>query len=72
MTVAVTSSAQASRIESLRGELEALLKEKLGVKIAVEVVAPGALDADTEIHSSPKPKRFRDERSLPTQHHPAG
>ena len=28
----------------------------------VEVVPPGALDAWTEIKTSPKPKRFRDER----------
>jgi len=25
-------------------------------------VAPGQLDAWTELHTSPKPKRFRDER----------
>lgn len=38
------------------------LQEKLGVEIPVEVVAPGELDALTEIASSPKPKRFRDDR----------
>jgi len=26
------------------------------------VVGPGVLDDDTELHTSPKPKRFRDER----------
>jgi hypothetical protein len=33
------------------------------VRIRAEVVAPGALDEWTEIHVSPKPKRFRDERT---------
>ena len=42
--------------------LETMLKEKVGVRFEVEVHPPGALDADTEIHTSPKPKRFRDER----------
>jgi hypothetical protein len=32
------------------------------VRIGVEVVAPGALDELTELRTSPKPKRFRDER----------
>ncbi len=41
---------------------EARLKERLGVRIAVEVAPPGALDGWTELHTSPKPKRFRDER----------
>jgi hypothetical protein len=34
----------------------------LGVRIAAEVVPPGALDAWTEVNVSPKLKRFRDER----------
>jgi phenylacetate-CoA ligase len=41
---------------------EARLKERLGIRIRVELADPGALDAWTEIHTSPKPKRFRDER----------
>jgi hypothetical protein len=32
------------------------------VKIHARVVGAGALDDDTELHASPKPKRFRDER----------
>jgi hypothetical protein len=36
--------------------------DRLGVRIRAEVVLPGALDAWTEVHTSPKPKRFRDER----------
>ncbi|MBW2268576.1 MAG: hypothetical protein JRH16_08355 [Deltaproteobacteria bacterium] len=62
MIVAVTSSAPSSEFEGLRSELESLLKEKIGVRFEVEVHPLGALDALTEIHSSPKPKRFRDER----------
>ena len=59
MIVCVTSEHPS---DALRDELEAILKEKIGVKFSVEVSAPGSLDADTEIGKSPKPKRFRDER----------
>jgi phenylacetate-CoA ligase len=38
------------------------LKDRLGVKIGVEVVAPGGLDEWTEVGTAPKLKRFRDER----------
>ena len=41
---------------------EERLKERFGVRIGAEVSAPGSLDDWTEIHTSPKPKRFRDER----------
>jgi len=62
MIVCVTTPAPASEHEALRAELEALLKDRIGVRFAVEVGAPGSLDALTEIATSPKPKRFRDER----------
>jgi len=39
-----------------------VLHQRFGVKIHAKVVPPGALDDDTELHTSPKPKRFRDER----------
>ena len=42
--------------------VEAKLRDRLGVKIAVEVVRPGALDAWTEFGTAAKLKRFRDER----------
>ena len=42
--------------------IEQKLKDRLGVKIQVEVVRPGQLDEWTEIATSPKPKRFRDDR----------
>jgi hypothetical protein len=62
MVVSVASEAPAGEFPAIRAELEARLKEELGLRIRAEVVALGALDAWTEIHTSPKPKRFRDER----------
>ena len=48
--------------DEVRAEVEDKLKARLGVRIQAEVVSQSALDAMTEIHTSPKPKRFRDER----------
>lgn len=48
--------------DGLAAAAEERLKERLGVRIRVELAGPGELDAWTEIHTSPKPKRFRDER----------
>jgi phenylacetate-CoA ligase len=62
MIVSVVSAAEAGEYPQIQAELEAALKEKLGLRFGVEVVAPGSLDDATEIHTSPKPKRFRDER----------
>jgi len=62
MIVLVTTNAPTSDHGAIQTELETLLKEKIGVKFAVEVNVPGALDALTELKTSPKPKRFRDER----------
>jgi len=63
MTVSVVShAASAGEREALRARIETRLKEELGVRIRAEVVAAGALDAWTGIHTAPKPKRFRDER----------
>jgi len=62
MIVLVTTNAPTSDHATIQTELETLLKEKIGVKFAVEVNVPGALDALTELKTSPKPKRFRDER----------
>ncbi len=63
MTVHLTSRAAESTWDDLAREAAARLKERLGVRILAQVQAPGSLDAWTEIHSSPKPKRFRDERA---------
>jgi phenylacetate-CoA ligase len=42
--------------------VESKLKDRLGVRVAVEMVSPGALDAWTEVGTAAKLKRFRDER----------
>ena len=63
MIVAVTTTADAGDFATIATELETLLKEKIGVKIRVEVGVLGSLDELTEIKTSPKTKRFRDERS---------
>ena len=62
MVVSVTSEAPPADFARIQQAVEARLKEKLGVRIACDVVVPGALDAWTELHTAPKPKRFRDER----------
>jgi len=62
MVVSVTSDADPSTFEALGAAVEARLTERLGVKIRAEVVAPGALDAWTEVGVAPKLKRFRDDR----------
>ena len=63
MIVMVTTEAPTASHEGIRDQLESLLKEKIGVKFGVEVHAPGALDDLTQLKTSPKPERFRDERS---------
>jgi phenylacetate-CoA ligase len=62
MTIHVVSRAPESDRPEIAAAAEDRLKERFGVRIAVEVAAPGALDEWTELHTSPKPKRFRDER----------
>ena len=62
MVVTVTSAVDENRREGLRERIETRLKEDLGVRIGCEVVGVGGVDEWTEIHTSPKPKRFRDER----------
>jgi phenylacetate-CoA ligase len=62
MVVAVVSSAAPARFPEIADAVERRLHERFGVKIRAQVVRPGALDEWTEISTSPKPKRFRDER----------
>jgi phenylacetate-CoA ligase len=62
MEIAVVSGTAPSGFAGLRDELERVLQQRFGVKVHARVVPPGALDDDTELHTSPKPKRFRDER----------
>lgn len=58
----VTSEREPGEFPALGAALEALLREKLGVRIGVRVEPPGALDEWTGLNRSPKLKRFRDER----------
>jgi phenylacetate-CoA ligase len=62
MVATVVSDRDASEFDAIRQSIERRLRERLGVRIGVEVVAPGSLDAWTEVRTQPKPKRFRDER----------
>ena len=64
MVVHVVTRAAPEHHTKLRAAAEARLKERLGVRIAVALAAPGELDLWTELHTSPKPKRFRDDRGL--------
>jgi phenylacetate-CoA ligase len=62
LVLSVVSERDASAFPALADAVETRLKERLGVRIGVEVVAPGALDEWTGVDVSPKLKRFRDER----------
>ena len=59
----VVSNRPPSEFARISGDVEQRLQQRLGIKIRAEVVRPGELDALTELATSPKPKRFRDERS---------
>jgi phenylacetate-CoA ligase len=62
LIVSVVSDGEPSAFATVAAAVEERLKDRLGVHIRTEVVAPGALDAWTEVNVSPKLKRFRDER----------
>jgi phenylacetate-CoA ligase len=62
LIVAVVSDRAPEEYSSIVEHVEQRLQQKLGLRITAVVVAPGELDADTELATSPKPKRFRDER----------
>ena len=62
MEIAVVSGREPAVHAALAADLERVLHQRFGVKIHARVVTPGALDDDTEFKTSPKPKRFRDER----------
>ena len=64
MIVSVVSDRAPAEYDAIRDAIEQRLKEKLGVRIRAEVVAPGALDALTEVNVAPKLKRFRDDRTV--------
>jgi phenylacetate-CoA ligase len=62
LVVSVVSRRSADAFDQVREAVERRLHERLGVRIRAEIVAPGGLDDLTEVRTSPKPKRFRDER----------
>ncbi|MCB0971528.1 MAG: hypothetical protein KDA97_08435 [Acidimicrobiales bacterium] len=62
LVVHVTSDRPVEEHEAVGVEVAGALQRAVGVVIAVEVVPRGELDHWTEIATSPKPKRFRDER----------
>jgi phenylacetate-CoA ligase len=62
LVVSVASDRDPNEFPTIAAAVEERLKERLGVRIATEVVRPGELDAWTEVNVSPKLKRFRDER----------
>jgi hypothetical protein len=47
---------------TVRQAVEEKLRDRLGVRIDVQVVAPGSLDPHTGAGTAAKLKRFRDER----------
>ncbi|MDJ0847511.1 MAG: hypothetical protein QNK04_03915 [Myxococcota bacterium] len=62
MVVMVVGEGDPAGFPRIADAVAGRLKEELGVRIGCEVVRPGELDAWTELHTAPKPKRFRDER----------
>jgi phenylacetate-CoA ligase len=62
LVVSVVSDRDPAEFPAIAAAVEERLKERLGVRIAADVVRPGELDAWTGADVSPKFKRFRDER----------
>ena len=62
MTIQIVSDRPTAEFATIADEVEGRLKSRLGVAIAAEVVARGAIDHLTELATSPKPKRFADLR----------
>jgi phenylacetate-CoA ligase len=62
LVVSVASDRDPDEFPAIAAAVEERLKERLGVRIASDVVRPGELDAWTEVNVTPKLKRFRDER----------
>ncbi|HEY6622312.1 MAG TPA: hypothetical protein VIX85_00650 [Acidimicrobiales bacterium] len=63
LVLSVVSEWAPDQRPSLADAVAERLKDRLGVSIQVEVVAPGSLDSLTEVDVAAKLKRFRDERS---------
>jgi phenylacetate-CoA ligase len=65
LVVSVVSDRDPGQFDAIGAEIERVLQQRFGLKIGATVVRPGELDELTEFHTSPKSKRFRDERQLP-------
>jgi phenylacetate-CoA ligase len=62
LLLSVVSADPPSEYAAVAAVLGERLRQQLGVRIEVEVVAPGALDAWTGVGTAAKLRRFRDER----------
>lgn len=62
LELSIASEAPSDDWPTIAATVERRLQDQLGVRISAAVVAPGSLDGDTEVATSPKAKRFRDER----------
>jgi phenylacetate-CoA ligase len=62
LILSVVGEADPSEFAAVADTVAERLRDRLGVRIEVEVVAPGALDAWTGVGTAAKLRRFRDER----------
>jgi len=62
MVVSVVSERPADEFRALQAAVENRIKDRLGVRMRVDIVTPGTLDEWTGVVTSPKLKRFRDDR----------
>jgi phenylacetate-CoA ligase len=62
MVILISSPLDVARHPALVATVEERLHQKFGLRIGVEVATAEVLDELTELRTSPKPKRFRDER----------
>ncbi len=62
LSVVVVSDRAPSEFADIQAAIERVLQQRFGLKIAASVSRPGEIDHLTEFATSPKPKRFRDER----------
>jgi phenylacetate-CoA ligase len=60
--VVAVSAADERDGDELQETVERRLHDALGVRVEAHIVTTHELDTLTEVHTSPKPKRFRDER----------
>jgi hypothetical protein len=62
LSIIVVSDRDPSQFADIQAEIERVLNGRFGLKIGAAVVRPGEIDHLTEFHTSPKLKRFKDER----------